>query len=328
MFGPLKINLYGIRFNYICINTTDRQMRRIFLTIAITFLTVAAFAQQGRAYRIEDIPNVQVYDRTRFVSNPDGILSSSAVYRIDTMLYSLKESGRAQVAVVAVNSIGNDDPKDFLFRLMRSWGVGRSGADDGLGVLLVVDQGAIEIQTGYGLEGDLPDAIAKRIINNYMIPAFKQGDWDTGMVEGVNTISQILNGRTAEELGVGEGPFPWFLVFLFFGIPLIVIMAVLIFSGRCPRCHKKKLKRVDTKVIKNTQYETITRTTYVCQNCGYVLNKDHVDHHGSGGAGGALMGGMLGGALGRGMGGGMGGGRSGGGFGGGGFGGGGAGGRF
>ena len=70
---------------------------------------------------------MQAADRTRFVSNPDGLLSQSAVYRIDTMLYSLKESGRAQVVVVAVNSIGDEVPFDFCSSSLRAgeWGARR-----------------------------------------------------------------------------------------------------------------------------------------------------------------------------------------------------------
>lgn len=151
-------------------------MRKLFVILLFAFCAANTLFGSSRAYRVEDIPNVQAADRTRFVSNPDGLLSQSAVYRIDTMLYSLKESGRAQVVVVAVNSIGDEVPFDFLQQLVTRWGVGRKEADDGLGILLVVDQGAIEIQTGYGLEGDLPDALLKRIINNYMLPAFRERD--------------------------------------------------------------------------------------------------------------------------------------------------------
>lgn len=158
-------------------------MRKLFVILLFAFCAANTLFGSSRAYRVEDIPNVQAADRTRFVSNPDGLLSQSAVYRIDTMLYSLKESGRAQVVVVAVNSIGDEVPFDFLQQLVTRWGVGRKEADDGLGILLVVDQGAIEIQTGYGLEGDLPDALLKRIINNYMLPAFRERDWDRGMTE-------------------------------------------------------------------------------------------------------------------------------------------------
>ena len=169
-------------------------MRKLFVILLFAFCAANTLFGSSRAYRVEDIPNVQAADRTRFVSNPDGLLSQSAVYRIDTMLYSLKESGRAQVVVVAVNSIGDEVPFDFLQQLVTRWGVGRKEADDGLGILLVVDQGAIEIQTGYGLEGDLPDALLKRIINNYMLPAFRERDWDRGMTEGVAAIAGVLNG--------------------------------------------------------------------------------------------------------------------------------------
>ena len=168
-------------------------MRKLFVILLFAFCAANTLFGSSRAYRVEDIPNVQAADRTRFVSNPDGLLSQSAVYRIDTMLYSLKESGRAQVVVVAVNSIGDEVPFDFLQQLVTRWGVGRKEADDGLGILLVVDQGAIEIQTGYGLEGDLPDALLKRIINNYMLPAFRERDWDRGMTEGVAAIAGVLN---------------------------------------------------------------------------------------------------------------------------------------
>lgn len=305
-------------------HTLEKMKRFLSIFLLLSVMSFATLhAQRGqRVYRVEDIPNVQVADRTRFVSNPDGLLSPQAVYRIDTMLYALKESGKAQVAVVAVNSIGDETPFDFLQQLVTRWGVGRKDTDDGLGVLLVVDQGAIEIQTGYGLEGDLPDALLKRIINNYMLPAFREGDWDAGMINGLAAISEVLNGRTPADLSSGKEGAPWVIILLFFGIPILIVILTLIFAGRCPRCHKKTLKRVDTQVISKNRDETVVEDTYVCQNCGYVMKKRHTDHHG--GAGGMIIGGGIGGMLGGlgGRGGGFGGG--GGGFGGGGFGGGGA----
>lgn len=296
-------------------------MRKFFAVILSFLSTVSAVAAPASGgYRVEDIPNVQLADRTRFVSNPDGLLSPSAVYRIDTMLYSLKESGRAQVVVVAVNSIGDADPFDFLQRLVTRWGVGRREADDGLGILLVIDQGKIEIQTGYGLEGDLPDALLKRIINNYMLPAFRERDWDRGMVDGVTIISEVLYGRPPADLAEGnDGAVPLMLFFVF-GIPFIIVVSALLFAGRCPRCHKRKLRRVGTEVISRTKHAVVEETTYVCRNCGYVVKKRSTDHHGGGGAGGMIIGGGLGGMLGGmgGHGGGFGGGFGGGSFGGGG----------
>lgn len=288
---------------------------------------------QDRAYGLRDIPNVQLQDARRFVSNPDGILSPGSVSSMDATLYALKESGKAQVAVIAVGSIGSADPHSFLVDLMdkrTGWGVG-GASDNGLGVLLVLDQRTIEIVTGYGLEGDLPDAIVNRVINNYMLPLFRDGDWDGGMVGGIDVISEILNGRTPEDIASGGADpliITMVLVALFVIIPVIVVVITLIFANRCPKCHKKKLKRTDSRVV-NAETGEIEEV-YVCQNCGYVVKRRRKSHGGgssgsSGGGGGPIIGGF--GGFG---GGGWGGGRSsgGGGWGGGSFGGGGARGRF
>lgn len=299
-----------------------------FLPIILSLLVCLPLAGQTKKYRLQDIPNVQLQDSRRFVSNPDGILSQSAVYRIDTMLWSLRQTGRAQVAVIAVNSIGNADPVDFLHRLMDKkdggWGVGQTGKDNGLGILLVIDQGAIEIRTGYGLEGDIPDAIAKRVINNYMLPAFRQRDWDGGMIAGVEALKNILEGNIPEDLQGGEGDewIMWVVLAFIIFIPMVILITVAFFSGRCPRCKKRKLKRTGSRIIKKNG-RRVEVTTYTCQNCGYTFTRER-DYHDNSGIGPIIGGGMIGG-MGRGGSGGFGGGGS---WGGGSFGGGGAGGRF
>ena len=130
-------------------------MKRILLTLLL--VAAATFGTTAKNYTVDSVPNVQVADQRRFVSNPDGILSPEAVYTIDTMLYRLRTSGVAEVAVVAVESIGFDEPREFATSLFRHWGLGDKEQNNGLLVLLVLGQGAIEIETGYGIEGDLPE---------------------------------------------------------------------------------------------------------------------------------------------------------------------------
>ena len=298
-----------------------------FLSIIIFALTfpfgILAAGHRDYQYRTSDIPNVQLLDSRRFVSNPDHILSDMAVVHIDTMLLSLKNSRKAQVVVVAVNSIGDQSPFDFLHRLLSDWGVGRSDSDDGLGILLVIDQGAVEIQTGYGLEGDLPDALLKRIINERMLPAFSHHDWDKGMIDGVTAIVDILNGRIPSDISDTDGENDWIFLMIFFILPVAAVLTVSYFAGRCPKCHKKTLRRTDSSLIIDSNNRPVRVETYVCRNCGYVTTKrrsDHDDENGGMIIGGGL-GGMFSGMGGRGFG-------SGGGFGGGSFGGGGARGRF
>ena len=145
-------------------------------------------------YRADEIPNVQRMDRRRYVSDPDGILSPAAVAHIDSVCASLRERGLAQVAVVAVDDIAGGDTFSFAVDLFRSWGVGSARSNNGLGILLVKDLREIRFVTGGGLEGILPDALCKRIQLNYMLPAFREGDYSAGMVAGVGAAATILEG--------------------------------------------------------------------------------------------------------------------------------------
>lgn len=172
-------------------------MRRF---IILCLLFVPCLAAQARTYRVEEIPNVQRADRTRYVSNPDGILSAAAVARIDSICGTLRDRAIAQVAVVAVDEIAGDEVFDFAIDLFTQWGVGRAENDNGLGILLVKDRREIRFVTGGGLEGVLPDAIVKRIQLKYMLPAFREGDYSRGMVAGVEAAAQLLEGS---ELDLG-----------------------------------------------------------------------------------------------------------------------------
>ena len=166
-------------------------MRKIAI---LCLLLVGALPALAGSYRPDEIPNVQRMDRRRYVSDPDGILSPAAVAHIDSVCASLRERGLAQVAVVAVDDIAGGDTFSFAVDLFRSWGVGSAKSNNGLGILLVKDLREIRFVTGGGLEGILPDALCKRIQLNYMLPAFREGDYSAGMVAGVGAAATILEG--------------------------------------------------------------------------------------------------------------------------------------
>ena len=126
----------------------------LFLLFACTTL-----GAQTNVYKVEDIPMVHLQDARRYVSNPDGILSETTVYAIDTTLYALERETGIQTLVVAVGQIEGGDCFDFAYRLGRENGVGRKETDNGLVILLVTGERCIQFATGYGLEGDLPQAI-------------------------------------------------------------------------------------------------------------------------------------------------------------------------
>lgn len=307
----------------------------ILLTFIVSLSLVPAEAFAGD-YTPQSVPNVQRTDYRRFVSNPDGILSHETVSRLDSMLFALRQERIAEVAVVAVESIGFDEPREFAFELFRHWGLGEKGRDNGLLVLLVLGQGAVEIEVGYGLEGDLPDALCGRIIHNLMIPPFKERDFDRGMIEGVGAIATALRSGEAALNLPAEAPDDRSVVgvvisLLAMALFIGMVLALIHLNNRCPKCKKGSLRRSGERMVaEKSAYQTIYRVAYKCDKCGHVVWRNEIDGNSGGGG--------IGGGRGRGFGGpiifggggfgGFGGGGFGGGFGGGASGGGGAGGRF
>jgi len=298
-------------------------MRRLLIIILATLCCSLALA---RSYDIEDIPNVQIENRYRFTSNPDGILSQHAVALIDSICYDLRHRGIAQVAVVAVKEIDSDDVFDFAYKLFSHWGVG-SKSDSGIGVLLVEEAREIRFVTGYGIEGVLPDAICKRIQTQYMLPHFRRGDYSSGMVMGMRAIRAQLNGSELDAGGnddyiEDESEDIWAIVgFMSFIILFTIFIIILIDrqTRKCPKCKQLTLQKESTQLISKHFGVSTYQDTYVCTNCGNRVNRNRQENnsanHRRGGGGPIIMGGGFGQGFGGGgsFGGGWGGGRFGGG---------------
>ena len=301
---------------------------RNFVTI-LCFVLLMALPTEAKSYRVRDIENVQLSDRSRFVSNPDGIISPSAQATLDSLCYSLRHRGIAQVAIVVVEDIEPNDPFSFAMELFESWGVGNKKSDNGLGILLVKNAHEIRFVTGYGLEGVLPDALCVRIQRHYMLPHFRAEDYSTGMVEGLRAIDQLLTGGELDQ-GISDDYeeevnlvlvliITAFLVLL----PLILVIIHERQASKCPTCGRVGLRVAEKIVVKDTPTERTTIERLVCPYCGSEHRRTkHEDKH-RGGGGPIFIGGFGGG---RGFGGGEG--FGGGGFGGGSFGGGGGGSRW
>ena len=304
--------------------------------IYFLFLLSVCFSVQAadKTYTVDNIPKVRLQNKMRYLSDPDNILSVSARDSIDSMLYALEQQTGIETVVIVVPSIGNEECFDFSHNVLNKWGVGKKGANNGLVILLVTDQRCIQFYTGYGLEGDLPDAICKRIQTRDMLPYLRKGDWSQGMVSGVRSVCQILDGSMPAPATESTDNSDDLLLILYI-MGFIVIATV--FGGfaawrssRCPKCKKHQLQRTCTTLVSRQNGVKTEDVIYTCRNCGNTVTRRHQSYdnnYRSGRGGGPFVGGM-GGGFGRG--GGFGGGRGfgGGSFGGGMGGGGGAGSRF
>jgi uncharacterized protein len=172
-------------------------MKKLLLIIFCSIATTA-FAIE---YTVKTVPNPITANAHEFVSNPDGILKTESVRQMNLYIDSLKAQTGAEVAIVAVNSIGYADINMFANELFAEWKIGKAKQDNGFLILFVLDQKKVRFETGYGLEGVLPDAINKRIQTQAMIPEFKKGNYDAGIYAGLLRVgSTIRKEPVAEEV--------------------------------------------------------------------------------------------------------------------------------
>jgi len=179
-------------------------MKNLILFLFCLFSTLA-FAVD---YTIQTIPSPKNSSENGFVSNPDGILKSETVRQINITLDSLEHQTGAEVTVVVVNSIGQVEIKPFATNLFAEWKIGKTKKDNGLLVLFVLNQRQVTFETGYGLEGVLPDAICKRIQYQSMTPEFKNGNYDAGLMAGVQRISSIIRKEPVQQ-DAPKSPIAW-----------------------------------------------------------------------------------------------------------------------
>ena len=175
-------------------------LRKFFVFLIMFAASAAGVVSAANVYTLAQVPNVHLQDSTRFLSNPDGIISADAQQRIDARLRSLMSGTTAEVVVVAVDDIDADsDIDDFATALFRQWGIGKKDNDNGLLMLIVKDRREVVIRTGYGLEGILPDGVCGSIIRSEITPRFRQGDFDGGVTGAVDAIARIITSPESRD---------------------------------------------------------------------------------------------------------------------------------
>lgn len=165
-------------------------------------------------------------DPPRLVNDLANFLSSSEQNALEKKLVAFDDSTSTQIAIVTITDIGAYDISDYAFQLGEKWGIGRKQKNNGILILAAKEQRAVFIATGYGVEDVLPDAICKRIVENIIIPNFKNGDFYTGFDEATDEIIARTSGKFTGEKKVEEHKkLPTWLVII------IIIMFILVLSS-------------------------------------------------------------------------------------------------
>ncbi|WP_285010713.1 TPM domain-containing protein [Pedobacter faecalis] len=192
-------------------------MKKLCIAAVFSFIACFAFGQ-----------NLPVKP-SKLVNDYTGTLSAQQLNSLERKLVAFDDSTSTQIAIAIVKTVGDYDINEYALELGRKWGVG--GAKNNNGVMIVVALGdrKISIQTGYGLEGVLPDVYAKRIIENDIKPFFKQEDYYGGLESGTNAIISYTKGEYKQDKPRGRkgGGIPSAAILLL----IIVIIVILIKRG-------------------------------------------------------------------------------------------------
>ncbi len=144
---------------------------------------------------------------TRWVTDSAGFLSEGARQELDGRLEAYERQTGHHVLVWIGRTTGGVPLEDFTVRAFAAWHVGRKGLDDGLVLFVFSDDRKVRVEVGYGLEGQVPDAIASRIIRETIVPRVQAGDHDGAIRDGVAALIAAIEGRGAPPESAA-GPLP------------------------------------------------------------------------------------------------------------------------
>ena len=168
-----------------------------------------------------------------------GVVPADQKARMENLSREVLEKTGTAIVVAVIPTFGENEVNDYANRLYSAWGIGKKGQDKGVLLFVAVKERKMRIETGYGVEGILPDGLVGEIRDKYMIPFFRKGDYGQGLMNGMTAIASVvakdagvtLTGaptlerpKTTQKTGRG-GISPW-------TIAIVVVVLVLVLGTR------------------------------------------------------------------------------------------------
>ncbi|MBN1664782.1 MAG: TPM domain-containing protein [Deltaproteobacteria bacterium] len=127
-----------------------------------------------------------------------GVIQPEARGRMENLAQEVLEKTGTAIVAATVETIGDNDPAQYANDLYAAWGIGKKGEDKGVLIFLAIRERKIRIETGYGVEGILPDGLTGQILDRYVVPFLKAGDYSKGMENAVIAVADVI----AKDAGV------------------------------------------------------------------------------------------------------------------------------
>lgn len=273
------------------------------LTSVLTLLLLSITMLWAEGYTVETVPNPRDVDAKAYVCNPDGVLTDTIQAHLQAIAEKIYEISEVELCVVALKSIGEADAYNFTLDLFNRWGIGDKKKNTGVMMLLAVESRDIQIITGGGMEGLLPDGVCSSIVQD-MIPELRDRGFGEGLVLGAREIGNTVCTEEAQaELLLGFKPKTpsggiWDILSWLCSLFGLGYGASYLAKPKCKHCHKRTLKKTATKTLIPASYSHKGKGEkhYVCEHCGATVVipftiAQLVRHTSGGGGGGAFIGG-------------------------------------
>ncbi len=186
---------------------------KITLILFLLFLSYWATAQKS----IPELWGQRVHDDAH-------VLKQETIDALELKLQAFEDSTSNQIAILTTSSLDGEVLEEYSLKVAETWKLGKKEKDNGVLLLIVVDDRKMRIEVGHGLEGVLTDAHSSRIIRNELTPNFRKGDYDAGIIAAVDAMIKSIAGEySAEEDGEGMSTTN---ILLFVFIALICVFAI------------------------------------------------------------------------------------------------------
>ncbi|MCJ7666312.1 MAG: TPM domain-containing protein [Actinobacteria bacterium] len=227
-----------------------------------------------------------------FINDFTGTLSSEWLSKTEELAKDVEEKTTCEIGVAVIDDLGGISIEEYAVRLFEEWGIGKKDNDNGVLLLVSLSDRELRIEVGYGLEATITDLEAKVIIDDTIVPAFKQNEYGPGIYNGVASIANIIYEE--EEVGLEAAyaviaenlpkkPFveTWVFVFIIVLVtiaPWLIIGSVFLAAflkyyirkNKCPRCKRLGLK-ISRRWLSYPTYESPGRQEVesTCRYCGF-----------------------------------------------------------
>jgi uncharacterized protein len=191
------------------------------LFILLFVLNQCIVFSQHKTFEDSDIPNRPT--PAKLINDLSNTLSSNDIYQLESKLRSYMDTTSTQIAVVLVPSVTPYEISDYAIRLGRKWGVGQKDKNNGILLLLAIEDKKVDIETGYGIEGYISDGDARRIIRNDIAPNFTNKNYALGIDAATSSMIELLEGSYKASNDTSEDTIPLWLIILVVLLLLYII---------------------------------------------------------------------------------------------------------